>query len=215
MNYTTIALSGLLCTIPYLQNCEVDHDDQDDHDDDNDDHDDNDDDDDDDGGSEPLYWAEGPQQDVPEGDLVGWTECFANLYGEAEPDLTGTILGQECTGSKLLMACRPVGSPDFQLLAMGERADVLFDVGIQSDGKHEANGVAWYFSDNFSWGFAPAGDTVNRTECDTQFGGPEADSNLRLCWHTLGNEIGSGYRCGANENLNGSGDFERVIFEAD
>ena len=206
MNYTTIALSSLLCTIPYLQNCEVDHGDHDDRDD-------HDDDDDDDGG--PLYWAEGPQLDVSEDDLVGWSECFANLYNEVEPDLTGEILGEECTGSKLLMACRPVGAANFQLLAMGERADVLFDVGSQSDGTHEANGVAWYFSDNFSWGFAPAGDTVNRTECDTQFGGPEADSDLRLCWHTLGNEIGTGYRCGANESLNGSDEFERVIFEAD
>jgi hypothetical protein len=203
MQYTTIALTSLLCTIPYVQDCdcEVDVPDRDD--------------DDDDGHHDALYWAVGPQQDVPAGDLDGWEECFANVYDVAEPDLTDEILGEACTGSKLLMACRPVGADNFQLLAMGERADVLFDVGNQAGGKHEANGVAWYFSDNFSWGFAAPGDDVNRSECDTQFGGPEANSNLRLCWHTLGDEIGTGYRCGANENLNGANDFERVIFQAE
>ncbi|MFY0532607.1 hypothetical protein [Nannocystis pusilla] len=55
MTDTMIALSGLSCTIPYLRNCAVDHDDQDDHDD-NDDQDDNDDDDDDDDdGFGPQY----------------------------------------------------------------------------------------------------------------------------------------------------------------
>ncbi|MCY1004126.1 hypothetical protein OV079_00795 [Nannocystis pusilla] len=166
MNYTTIALSSLLCTIPYLQDFHCDVDPQDDHDDDDDD--------DDDDGDE-LYWAEGPQMDVPGDALVGWSECFANLYGEHEPDLSTEVLGQQCTGSKLLMACRPVGAADFQLLAMGERADVLFDVGSQVDGKHEANGVAWYFSNNFSWGFAAAGDTVNRIECDEDFFNPQTN----------------------------------------
>ncbi|MCY1012413.1 hypothetical protein OV079_44140 [Nannocystis pusilla] len=199
MNYTMIALSGLLCTIPYLQKCELDH-----HDDDHDD----------DHGGE-LYWAEGPQVDVPAGDLVGWSECFSNLYDQSEPDLTQDILGQDCTGSKLLMACRQVGADNFQVLAMGERADVLFDTDAQPNGTHEANGVAWYFSADFSWGFAAAGDDVNRSSCDSVFGGPETNSDLRLCWHTVGDGIAPGWRCGADEDLNDSRDFERFVFEAD
>jgi hypothetical protein len=53
MNDTMIALSGLLCTIPDLQNCGVDHDDDDDENDDE--QDDHDDDDDDDDGFGPQY----------------------------------------------------------------------------------------------------------------------------------------------------------------
>ncbi|MDC0668528.1 hypothetical protein [Nannocystis radixulma] len=193
MNYTTIVLGGLLCTVPAFQDLDCDFCDD----------------------EETLYWAEGPQMDMPEDELVGWTPCFSNLYDEVEPDLTAAVLGEQCTGSKLLMACRPVGATNFQLLAMGERADVLFDVGTQVDGKHEANGVAWYYSSNFSWGFAAAGDSVHRTECDADFGAPQANENMRLCWHTLGGTIDAGWRCGASQNLNGSAEFERVIFHAD
>jgi hypothetical protein len=87
---------------------------------------------------------------------------------------------------------------------------VLF-VGAQGTGKHEVDEFAWYFSSDWSWGFALSGDEVNRTECDTA----EANSEMRLCWHTLANEIGTGYRCGAKYRLHGSFAFERVIFAAD
>ncbi|WAS96003.1 hypothetical protein [Nannocystis punicea] len=212
MNYTTIVMSGLLCTIPYKQDfdCNVDPKDDDDKDDDDKDDDDKDDDD-----KDELYWAEGPQVNVPVEDLVGWSECFANLYSESEPGLTQDILGQDCTGSKLLMACRPVGADTFQLLAMGERADVLFDTGAQPNGTHEANGVAWYFSADFSWGFAAAGDAVNRSTCDSVGNGPETNSDLRLCWHTGSDQIRGGWRCGDDDLLNDSNAFERFIFEAD
>jgi hypothetical protein len=35
-----------------------------------------------------------------------------------------------------------------------------------------------------------------------------------MCWHTGGNNINSGYRCGSND-LNGGFNWERVVFEAD
>jgi hypothetical protein len=40
------------------------------------------------------------------------------------------------------------------------------------------------------------------------------NANLRLCYHTGGNNINSGYRCGTNE-LNGNAAWERVILHAD
>ncbi|MFZ6179234.1 hypothetical protein [Nannocystis pusilla] len=65
------------------------------------------------------------------------------------------------------------------------------------------------------WGFAAAGDTVNRIECDEDFVNPQSKPEQRLCWHTLGDPMDAGYRCGADKGLNGSMDFERVIFQAD
>jgi cysteine-rich repeat protein len=157
-----------------------------------------------------LYWVSGPQTNVPEDDLGGWELCWSTTYNQSTPALTNTVLGQQCTGSKLLEACRPVGATTFTVVAMGDRADVLFDVGNQSDGKHEANGVAWYFSNSYSMGFARAGDSVSRNSCDTANVNPQD----RLCWHTSGDAINGGWRCGATTGLNGSNTWERMIFQA-
>ena len=94
------------------------------------------------------------------------------------------------------------------MLAAGMRADVLFDVGNQNAGKHEANGVAWYYSDSYSWGFARGGDTVSRNSCDTANTNPQD----RLCWHTSAGNINGGYRCGATTGLNNNAQWERLIF---
>jgi cysteine-rich repeat protein len=156
-----------------------------------------------------LYFVAGPQTNVDESDLGGWEECWSGLYGGNYPNLTGAILGQQCTGSKLLIGCRPVNATVFTLLAMGERADVLFDTNT-SNVTHDANGVAWYWDDSHSMGFASPGTGVSRNSCDTANVSPE----LRMCWHTGGNAITSGYRCG-NTFLNGNNAWERVIMHAD
>lgn len=158
-----------------------------------------------------LWYVAGPQTNVPVEQLSGWELCWSGLYGSMAPGLTNTILGQQCTGSKLLEACRPVGADVFTVLAMGERADVLFDVGVQPNGKHEANGVAWYYSNNYSMGFAKAGDPVSRNSCDT--GAPNLAQ--RMCWHTGGDSINGGWRCGATTGLNVNPNWERLLYHAD
>jgi cysteine-rich repeat protein len=157
-----------------------------------------------------LWYVSGPQVNVPEAQLGGWELCWSGTYGASAPGLSTTILGQQCTGSKLLEACRQTGSNVFTLLAMGERADVLFDVGNLNAGKHEANGVAWYYSNSYSMGFAKAGDVVSRNSCDTAATNPEQ----RLCWHTGGDAISSGWRCGTSTGIGGNL-WERLIYHAD
>jgi hypothetical protein len=117
---------------------------------------------------------------------------------------------QQCDKSKLLLACRPVGGATYTLAAMGPRADVLFDCGTQLGCVHDMNGVGWYYSDSWSWGFAPGGEVVNRNSCDTA----NSQSHLRMCWHSGGQSINSGYRCG-NNIVGGAGNWERVVLEAD
>jgi hypothetical protein len=80
--------------------------------------------------------------------------------------------------------------------------------------------VGWYFdgtADSSSWGFAPQGDVVSRDSCDTQdstINAAGVDGQLRLCWHTEFGIIQGGWRCGRNDNLNDSFDFERLVFQA-
>ena len=156
-----------------------------------------------------LYFVEGPQLDVPEDMLGGWEPCFSDNYGAFSAGLTNTILGQQCTGSKLLIGCRPVGSTTFTLLAMGERADVIFDVGSNQFSTHGANGVGWYYSNSWSWGFVLGGDPVDRNSCDVE----QINPQYRMCWHTSGDGISSGYRCGNSFTF--GNDHERVIMHAD
>jgi hypothetical protein len=95
---------------------------------------------------------------------------------------------------------------------MAPRADVLFNCGEQNNCTQQSNGVGWYYSTTWSWGFAPGGLPVNRDSCDFNDGG-QASPQLRLCWHTGGNSLTGGYRCG-NDTPFGS-DWHRIVFEAD
>ena len=157
-----------------------------------------------------LYWKSGVQQNVPAAALQGWSQCYTGTYADMSPSIA-TLL-QQCNEANLLMACRPVGSATWNLVAMAPRADVLFDCGQQANCTKQSNGVGWYFSDSYSWGFAPGGENVNRTSCDYDDGMlPDADK--RLCWHSDGMSINQGYRCGAN-SLNGDNTWERAVFQA-
>jgi hypothetical protein len=99
---------------------------------------------------------------------------------------------------------------------MGSRADVLFDCTDTEDCSHLANGVEWYYSESWSWDFAPAGEPVERDNCDTN--SDEGTAELRMCWHATPGDgagyISNGYRCGDN-SLNRDSGWERLIFTAE
>lgn len=141
----------------------------------------------------------------------GWSLCYRTTYDTA---LTSTVVDSilnVCSGSKLLLGCRQVNAVNLKLAAMGNRADVLYDCGSTVTCSYVSNGVAWYFSKTYSWGFARPGDPINRQQCDYNAG---ADETKRLCWHTdLGN-AGGGYRCGEVVGLNSDSSWERIIYHS-
>ena len=155
-----------------------------------------------------LQLVEGIQRDVPLGEVerMGFRECFRGVYSGNEP--IGPIL-EECAGDVMMIGCREVGQADLHVAAMGLREDVLFDTGQDAGGVHEANGVGWYYSDQYSWGFAPAGAPVNRNSCDVE--GPADET--RMCWHTGGGNLNFGWRCGSNTGAGAN--TERFVFVAD
>jgi hypothetical protein len=120
-----------------------------------------------------------------------------------------------CTQAHLLMACRPTGNSVLTLAAAGLRVDVTFDTGT-GNVTHDANGVSWYFNNSYSWGFAPGGDPVTRSSCDTQASSINAagvDGDKRLCWHSSGGNINSGWRCGSTDSIFGA-TFDRLVYQA-
>jgi len=154
----------------------------------------------------PVFEFSGIRQNLPVAQLNGWTQCYSDTYANDGTPLP-TILAQ-CSGARLLLGCRPVGSDTLTVAANAPRADVTFDTGTGNI-THDANGVGWYYNNNWSWGFARAGDVLERNSCDMATGNPED----RLCWHTSGDAIRTGWRCGANIWLNSDPAWERVIYQ--
>lgn len=153
------------------------------------------------------YRAVGPQRDVPGNDLIGWTPCFQETFGPTRTSLF-TIL-QACDKPNLMLACRPVGTEVFTVVAHAPRVAVLTDTG-RSDAPTIANGTGWYFNEDWSWGFAAAGDPIDRNECDDN---TVAHSELRMCIPTTQGNTGLGFRCG--DHFVYSDDWERVFLQAD
>jgi hypothetical protein len=156
-----------------------------------------------------LYWKPGVQGAVNVGDLTQWFPCYNGTYND-KPSIEFIL--SSCTKAKILMACRSKGSLSFNLVAMGPREDVLFDCGQQTDCTKQSNSVGWYFSEDWSWGFAPGGEPVNRTPCDYS---PNEPSAFRMCWRTAGGALDQGARCGQLIGDPFVSNWERYIFHAD
>jgi len=150
----------------------------------------------------------GVANDLPVSALTGWTQCYLDTYDNTGLTTAG-VLGA-CTKDQLMLACRATGASVLNVAAHAARADVTFDTGT-SDVPNVANGVGWYFNDDFAWGFAPAADTIDLNICDISSTNPDT----RLCWHTQQAPALGGWRCGADTSLNSSPSFERVVYEAD
>lgn len=139
-----------------------------------------------------------------------WQECHADLFNATTP--IATILQNKCTQAKLLLGCRQVGQKTLVTAAEAPRADVTFDTGGGPNPNftsHVANGTAWYYNANWSWGYAMPGDTLNRFSCDVAQGNYP---DRRMCWHASSSQLQPGYRCGSNMSP-GAG-YERVIFQS-
>lgn len=130
--------------------------------------------------------------------------CYSGAYNEGES--LDTIL-TDCHEDVLMLACRETGNDILYTSAMGERSQVTADTGT-GNVTTPHNSVEWYFNQNRSWGFAPDGETVTRNSCDTT----SQSNDDRLCWHTSGNQIASGWRCGSNTNLFGN-TWERIVLQ--
>jgi hypothetical protein len=157
------------------------------------------------------YRPVGPQTNVMalQVALGGWTICYSELYNATTGVLTNILAA--CNKANLMLACRPVGTNTYGVLAQAPRADVIFATPADATTVHVANGTAWYFNTSFSWGFAKAVDTVNKNSCDFQ---DTIDNEQRLCWHTGAGNLSSGYRCGVSEGLFNTA-WQRVVMHRD
>ena len=162
----------------------------------------------------PAYYPSGPQTSVAQADLAGWTLCYSGPYAasgvEAELYGVGGIIDELCTGDYLMLAGGPLDDPILTVLAAAPRVDVLTDTTNDETTTHNANGSEWYFNDDWSWGYALAGDIVEKNNCDVE----DTNGEFRLCFHVDGQALDGGYRAGTNKGLNGSADWTRYIYQS-
>lgn len=148
------------------------------------------------GGCSPdcqRYDHAGMATDLPAAALVGWQQCWTGTYAGSVP-LAGLV--ESCTGTQLLLACRPVGADTFTVAAHAPRAEVM------SAGEYlDIDFVPWTWS-------AKAIGYSNYTSC--------ASGKDGLCWRLDGGEnLVSGGHCGAQfMGLEDNQGWERVAFHA-
>ena len=155
----------------------------------------------------PIYLPSGPQTGVPLAVVLagGWSQCYAAPMATPIGNFAENVLNA-CTGDYIMMAGRETGAQSFMVLAATLRADAILDTG-QTSVTHLSNGSEWWFSNNWSWGFTAAGDTVANNQCDT------SDSPTSMCLHTF--DFVGGYRINNIAGLNDSVGYQKVFFQAD
>jgi len=156
----------------------------------------------------PLSFS-GVRTDLPLADAAGWSICYNSPYGVEDANLAANIQSN-CDKANVMLACRETGSGVLTMAAHAPRADVFSDTGTGNT-PHNANGVDWYFNNNYSMGYSHEGDGISRNSCDTATG---AFPEERLCFHTH-DWHGRGWRCGTATSLNVNNDWERVVLHAD
>ncbi|OUR59995.1 hypothetical protein A9Q74_15795 [Colwellia sp. 39_35_sub15_T18] len=155
----------------------------------------------------PIYLPFGAQTNVDLTTITagGWTQCYAETMDVTIGNEAENVL-DVCQGDYLMMAGRETGADSFLSLAAALFSDTIIDTGNTSN-THLANGSNWWFSDNWSWGFTQANDTVTNSSCDT------SASPVSMCLHTV--DFTGGYRINDILGLNSSTDYEKVFFVAD
>ncbi|KQX75038.1 hypothetical protein ASD10_07485 [Aeromicrobium sp. Root472D3] len=155
-----------------------------------------------------TYYPSGPQKDVPVSTVTagGWTQCAVKTMAEPA-GAAGEKLLSTCTGNYIMLAGRAAGSNTLSLLAAAPRADATSATDVENSRTRLSNGSEWYFGPGYSWGFAPAGSSVSLSICDVD------DGDQRLCVHNI--TYTGGYRIGNRLGLNGSTDYEVVVYQAD
>lgn len=155
----------------------------------------------------PVLFPSGPTTGLTLSAITsgGWTQCYASAMITPIGNNAENVLSV-CSGDYLMMAGRMTGADEFLIAAAALRADTIVDTGHTSN-THLANGSAWWYSPNWSWGFTAAGDTVFNSQCND-----DASSPTSMCLHTI--DPFGGYRINDIKDLNGSRVFEKVFFVA-
>ncbi|MFN7174912.1 MAG: PEPxxWA-CTERM sorting domain-containing protein [Thermaurantiacus tibetensis] len=154
-----------------------------------------------------TYLPVGPQLNVPLATVTGggWSLCYSATMGTPFGSSAAATLANCGAGSLIMLAGRETGSSTLLVLAQTTKVDAFTNTGAADNGIFTtSNGANWFYADNWSWGFAPAGGGFQKLECS--FTPP----NGSMCVHTY--DFVGGYSINSIAGLNGSSDYEKLVF---
>jgi hypothetical protein len=146
----------------------------------------------------------------------GWTQIYRDNYSVDSVSIATMFAG---VGTHVMIGGIRDGSEMIDVLAATTWAD--FTTHTNQHVTHTSNGAEWYYNGG-SLGFAGLGDTIFQNQADTN-GLSERD---RLSWHTNGpggfigeynvapTAVRFGWRAGDNLGLNGSSEWDKIVFTA-
>jgi hypothetical protein len=175
-----------------------------------------------------LSPSEGTHINLTVSSLAGWQECYRSTY---DKPFDSSVITKSCNGSRLLVACRPVGEKKILTLAgIGQREDILHPClpkqcktnsysrkrnrKLICSTRYQCitqakRGVGWYHVNDQTWGFVRGSLSFVVNPCDSS----NLDSDYRLCWTLQTNtKQDNGDRCGSAKNIHKSNKWERLIY---
>ena len=152
-------------------------------------------------GAAQAYYPSGPQQNVSRSAVAasGWTVCYTSTFAQDWQYLGNIDAACNAGEGRYMMLATGVSSdPDnWTLLAAAPRSTVVTTYPNNPALRNttiSANGSEWHRGTHTSWGFAPAGDTVDHDweVCDRGTTNP----TLRMCWNAWADTLTFGGRVG-------------------
>ena len=112
----------------------------------------------------------------------GWVQCYSGEYNVDQGAEFAENVKRDCgVGDYVMYGCRPIGDTVWQLVGYGHSDAAFTDTGKTTDVvTPDGDGIEWYYNGDYSMGFAPGGELVNKGGCDNYAWG----AGNRLCWHT-------------------------------
>lgn len=152
-----------------------------------------------------LSYPKGIQHDSETLETLKTRECLP-CYDEFYKNWTTTAKLLKCTGPYLFVGARRTSNSTFLIGAFGLATDVMLETPY--DHPHLSNGVYWYKTHYYSFGFL--GNTDLR-QAPSDFAW--RDQKSRLSWNLDRNFYGGGgFRAGSIRDLDFSLDYKKAIF---
>jgi|LauGreSBDMM110SN_4_FD.fasta_scaffold86949_1 hypothetical protein len=147
------------------------------------------------------YYPTGIQENVSEQILIdnGWTLFYQETYAVPISALASEI---KPSGQYVIITGKAVDTSTLLVLAAAPTSDVFTETEI--DTPQLINGTYWYYTPNWSIGFAPT-DEIFQIQADIV----DLESPLRLSWHLYGD---GGWRLGTVQFLNLSDEYLKQVW---